>query len=103
MNSSEAARFTAAAVAALDLVRSGGWVTGEVGRREDTPAEVAGSRSVLRRVREDIYGDTKLALYESPELASGAALQEPSGRARTDAAPSQPAGDLETPAAEVDR
>ncbi|HUQ52912.1 MAG TPA: 16S rRNA (guanine(966)-N(2))-methyltransferase RsmD [Gammaproteobacteria bacterium] len=80
------------AVAELALVRVGGWVTVEVGRREQMPevvenvrdvpadaanddaAEVAQAAAteivadpavVLRRIREDSYGDTKLVLYEA--------------------------------------
>lgn len=52
-------------LAALGLVREGGWVAVEVGRREDTPEMVTQSLGVLQRVREDAYGDTKLALYEA--------------------------------------
>lgn len=66
------------AVALLDLVKPGGWVTVEVGRREATPESVAGTHErpvtgsmggpveLLSRVREDVYGDTRLALYEAP-------------------------------------
>jgi 16S rRNA (guanine966-N2)-methyltransferase len=79
---------TLAALAELDLVRFGGWVTVETGRREDLPDAVEGSRSTLHRVREDVYGDTKLALYESHE---------------TSETRSQPPGEKEAPAAEVDR
>jgi len=52
-------------VAELGLVRGGGWISVEVGRREPTPQMVASARMALRRVREDAYGDTKLALYEA--------------------------------------
>jgi 16S rRNA (guanine966-N2)-methyltransferase len=76
------------ALATLDLVRPGGWVSVEVGRRESLPENVGGSRSMLRRVREDVYGDTKLALYEAP----GSPISE-----------NQPAGEPGAPAAEVDR
>ena len=69
-----------AAVAELGLVRVGGWVSLEVDRREETPEAVAGPRIALRRMREDVYGDTKLALYEaqgempqSQHIASGEA------------------------------
>ena len=54
-----------AAVAKLGLVKDGGWVTVELGRRDETQESVAGPAVVLRRVREDAYGDTKLALYEA--------------------------------------
>jgi 16S rRNA (guanine966-N2)-methyltransferase len=54
-----------AAVAEFSLVKTGGWVTVEVGRRELTPEDVEGPKVVLKRVREDTYGDTKLALYEA--------------------------------------
>jgi 16S rRNA (guanine966-N2)-methyltransferase len=85
----------------LDLVRFGGWVTVEVGRRETLPESVPGSRSTLRRVREDVYGDTKLALYESHEPGeTGADLEEPGRVPGPDAAHNQPSGGS---AAEVDR
>lgn len=54
-----------AAVAERGLVREGGWVTVETGRREETAETVEGPSIVLKRVREDTYGDTKLALYEA--------------------------------------
>ena len=54
-----------AAVARLGLVKDGGWVTVEIGRREETSGVVEGPALLLRRVREDTYGDTKLALYEA--------------------------------------
>lgn len=56
------------ALAAFGLVRDGGWVSVEVGRREQTPAEVRSVRSLLTRVREDTYGDTTLALYEAADV-----------------------------------
>lgn len=56
------------AVATLGLVKPGGWVTLETGRREQTPEVAEGSEIALRRVREDGYGDTKLALYEAVGL-----------------------------------
>ena len=103
----------------LDLVRFGGWVMVEVGRREDLPEAIPGSPSTLRRVREDHYGDTKLALYESHE-SGGAGLAREELEAReaggegpvrevrdrmsgAEGAHSQPAGESEAPAAEVDR
>jgi 16S rRNA (guanine966-N2)-methyltransferase len=103
-----------AALAGLDLVRPGGWVTVEVGRREELPETIAGSRSMLRRVREDVYGDTKLALYEnsaeiaeSRELPGGEAGVVLEGRnppsSGSKEISSEPAGDSEMPAAEVDR
>jgi len=75
------------AVAGLGLVKAAGWVTVEVGRREATPEAVVGAQGVFRRVREDIYGDTKLALYEAPVEADH----------------NEPVGDSESPAAEADR
>jgi len=74
-------------VVALDLVRAGGWITVELGRREATPEAVVGPQGMFRRVREDVYGDTKLALYEAPVEANH----------------NEPAGDDESPAAEADR
>ena len=55
------------AIAGLSLIKPGGWVTVEVGRREQTPEAAAGPRLLVTRVREDAYGDTKLALYEACE------------------------------------
>jgi len=75
------------AVAGLGLVKAAGWVTVEVGRREATPEAVVGAQGMFRRVREDIYGDTKLALYEAPVEADH----------------NEPVGDSESPAAEADR
>jgi len=54
-----------AAVAKLGLVKDGGWVTVELGRRDETSETAEGPQVVLRRIREDAYGDTKLALYEA--------------------------------------
>jgi 16S rRNA (guanine966-N2)-methyltransferase len=53
------------ALARFGLVRPGGWISVEVGRREETPEVVEGPDETLGRVREDVYGDTKLALYEA--------------------------------------
>ena len=56
--------FAAAALTALaatDLVPEGGWISVEADAGEELPQR-AGR---LRLVREDVYGDTKLALYES--------------------------------------
>lgn len=75
------------AVVALRLVRPGGWITVETGRREMTPEAVVGPQGVFERVREDLYGDTKLALYEAPP----------------EAAANQTAGEHASPAAEADR
>ena len=52
-------------VARLGLLKPGGWVVVEVGRREALPAEVPALKGTLVRVREDVYGDTLLALYEA--------------------------------------
>ncbi|HYC00231.1 MAG TPA: 16S rRNA (guanine(966)-N(2))-methyltransferase RsmD [Candidatus Limnocylindrales bacterium] len=57
--------MAAAGLALLDslgLVAPTGWVVAEVGRRENAPERVGS----LTRQREDVYGDTKLALYERP-------------------------------------
>jgi 16S rRNA G966 N2-methylase RsmD len=79
------------AVALLGLVKAGGWVTVEVGRREETPETVTetatGAQGTFSRVREDIYGDTKLALYEAPVEVDR----------------NEPVGDIELPAVEADR
>lgn len=75
------------AVAKLGLVRPGGWVAVEVGRREATPAAVEAEEGALVRVREDAYGDTLLVLYER----------------RDDDAPTRAAGDEGSPAAEAER
>lgn len=75
------------AIAKLGLVKPGGWVTVEVGRREATPAEVPAEEGMLVRVREDAYGDTVLALYER----------------RDDEAPKEAAGDEASPAVEAER
>lgn len=75
------------AVAGFGLLRPGGWITVEVGRREALPETVEGPEGVLRRVREDIYGDTKLGLFEAE-----AAVKH-----------NEAAGELEAPAAEADR
>jgi 16S rRNA (guanine966-N2)-methyltransferase len=45
------------------LVAEGGWVVLETSSGEDLPERFGR----LRRVREDLYGDTKLALYELSE------------------------------------
>lgn len=74
------------AVAKLGLVKPGGWVTVEVGRREATPETVEAEEGVLVRVREDVYGDTLLALYEAREAG----------------APKSVAGTEELPAAEAE-
>lgn len=50
-------------LAAEDLIEKGGWVVLETGSDEELPPR-AGR---LLRVREDVYGDTKLALYELSE------------------------------------
>ncbi|HEY2773524.1 MAG TPA: RsmD family RNA methyltransferase [Candidatus Binatia bacterium] len=66
-------------VVQLALVKPGGWVTVEVGRRESLPPVVAGPMSLLTRVRDDVYGDTRLALYEAarPAARSGPAAEAP--------------------------
>lgn len=76
-----------AAVAEFGLLKVGGWMTMEVGRREDTPAQVVGPFGVLDRIREDVYGDTKLALYEASEPSTN----------------NDCAGDEESPALEANR
>ena len=48
------------ALAAYGIIAEGGWVSAETADDEDLPPKVG--RLVL--VREDVYGDTKLALYE---------------------------------------
>lgn len=75
------------AVAGFGLLRPGGWITVEVGRREALPETVEGPEGVLRRVREDIYGDTKLGLFEAESAVKH----------------NEAAGELEAPAAEADR
>ena len=55
--------FVAQALAALAehaVVAEGGWVSVETADDEPLPYEVGG----LVLVREDVYGDTKLGLYE---------------------------------------
>lgn len=84
------------ALADLGLVRPGGWVAVEVGRREDLPEVVLGPQGDLRRVREDMYGDTRLALYEA---GAGA----PSDQTGADRVPEESAGERDRPAAEADR
>ncbi|MFN2374899.1 MAG: 16S rRNA (guanine(966)-N(2))-methyltransferase RsmD [Candidatus Binatia bacterium] len=74
------------AVAGFGLMRPGGWITVEVGKRETLPEAVEGPEGVLRRVREDIYGDTRLGLFEAE-----AAVKH-----------NEAAGELESPAAEAD-
>lgn len=93
------------ALAAFGLVRDGGWVSVEVGRREQTPAEVRSARSVLSRVREDTYGDTTLALYEAADVAGAAlavdaadaidATEAPADPAPSPGAPAEPAPRVE--------
>lgn len=75
------------AVAKLGLLKPGGWVTVEVGRREATPETVDAEEGVLVRVREDVYGDTMLALYEARDAAE----------------PKEAAGTEELPAVEAER
>jgi 16S rRNA (guanine(966)-N(2))-methyltransferase RsmD len=82
-----------AAVASLGLVKDGGWVTVEIGRREETAEIVEGPELVLRRVREDEYGDTKLALYEA---------EGPETRMKT-MKPVEPGESNRLPEAEVER
>lgn len=111
------------ALAGFGIVRPGGWVSVEVGRREELPETVAGPRGDLRRVREDTYGDTKLALYEararaapdeasadvaSDETAADAASNQAGATSAPDEtgarqAPEEPAGERDGPAAEADR
>ncbi len=74
-----------AAVASLGLVRHGGWVTVEIGRREDTDERVEGQGLVLRRVREDSYGDTKLVLYEAEAAVTQDEREEQDGSRRAPA------------------
>ena len=50
-------------LSACELVRSGGFVAVETASGEDMPAGATG----LTKLREDIYGDTKLVLYETEE------------------------------------
>ena len=54
------AATTLASVDALGLVADTGWVIAETSRAEELPREVGG----LSKVREDVYGDTKVTLYE---------------------------------------
>jgi 16S rRNA (guanine966-N2)-methyltransferase len=84
-------------VAHLGLVRPGGWVTVEVGRREPTPESVAAAEGTLVRVREDAYGDTLLALYEA---SSPASRVETVGDIPS---PLETAGEFPSPAAEAGR
>lgn len=63
--------FAAQALEALAghaVVAAGGWVSVETAAEEDLPKTVG----TLRLVREDVYGDTKLALYELVGLEEGA-------------------------------
>ena len=53
------------ALAHLGLVRAGGWVTVEIGRREEALETADGESGRLDLVRVDNYGDTRLALYEA--------------------------------------
>lgn len=57
---------TLEAIVAADLVADGGWVAVETARREELP-EMVGDQpgEVLQQVRDDAYGDTRLALYEA--------------------------------------
>jgi len=48
------------ALAGNAIVAEGGWVSVETAAEEELPQAVG----ALRRVREDVYGDTKLAIYE---------------------------------------
>ena len=52
-----------AALADTGLVELGGWVSVETSSEEDLPERIG----TLVRMREDVYGDTKLALYEAGE------------------------------------
>lgn len=54
------AATTLASVDALGLVADTGWVIAETSRAEELPREVGG----LSKVREDVYRDTKVTLYE---------------------------------------
>lgn len=54
------------ALASLGLVRPGGWVTVEIGRREEAIETADAALGRLDLVRVDNYGDTRLALYEAP-------------------------------------
>lgn len=53
-----------AAIAAHALLAPGGWIAAEASRRDELPERVASGSGDLVRVREDVYGDTVLALYE---------------------------------------
>jgi 16S rRNA (guanine(966)-N(2))-methyltransferase RsmD len=50
------------------IIAQGGWVSVETAAEEQLPRSVG----KLHLVREDVYGDTKLALYELVELQEGA-------------------------------
>ena len=53
-------------LAAKGLVVDGGWVAVETARREELPAVVGDAAATrLVQVRDDAYGDTRLALYEA--------------------------------------
>jgi 16S rRNA (guanine(966)-N(2))-methyltransferase RsmD len=52
------------ALAETGLVEDGGWVSVETSSDEVLPERVG----ALVRMREDVYGDTKLALYEASEV-----------------------------------
>ncbi len=75
------------ALAGFGLVKPGGWVVVEVGRREELPQTVSGPRGDLRLVRDDRYGDTRLALFE----------------AGADVTHNEPSGPQDGPAAEAER
>jgi 16S rRNA (guanine966-N2)-methyltransferase len=68
-------------LAELGLVKDGGWVSVETGRREQLPEIVEGPAIVLARLREDAYGDTKLALYEARVAAAETVGGEDAGGA----------------------
>jgi len=47
-------------IEAAGLLREGGWAVAEMARREAAPEKIA----ALVRLRDDVYGDTRLVLYE---------------------------------------
>lgn len=60
------------ATAAAGLVADAGWVAVETARREELPQVVEAAEGTrLRLVRDDTYGDTRLALYEAGAAAGG--------------------------------
>ncbi len=52
-----------ASLAEFDMIADGGWAVAETARGEQLPIAVGR----LHRVRDDLYGDTKVTLYENRE------------------------------------